>query len=60
MRFEVFKAVKIQVEVFWVVTPCGVVVRYQRFIDGHDKCYEDDVHNYRLQRMRRLHIEMKI
>jgi hypothetical protein len=24
-------AVKIQVEVFWVVTPCGVVVGYQHF-----------------------------
>jgi len=23
--------VKIQVEVFWVVTPCSVVVGYQRF-----------------------------
>jgi hypothetical protein len=26
MRFEVFTAVKIQVEVFWVVIPCSVVV----------------------------------
>jgi hypothetical protein len=24
-RFEVFKAVKIQVEFFWVVMPCSVV-----------------------------------
>jgi len=30
-RFEAFKAVKIQVEVFRVVTPCGVVIGYQRF-----------------------------
>jgi len=29
--FEVFTAVKIQVEVFWVVTPCSVVVGYRRF-----------------------------
>jgi len=29
--FEVFTAVKIQVEVFWVVTSCSVVVGYQRF-----------------------------
>jgi hypothetical protein len=29
-RFEVFTAVKIQVEVFWFVTPCDVV-GYQRF-----------------------------
>jgi len=27
----VFAAVKIQVEVFWVVTPCSVVVGNQRF-----------------------------
>jgi hypothetical protein len=26
VRFEVFTAVKIQVKVFWVVTPCSVVV----------------------------------
>jgi hypothetical protein len=30
-RFEVFTAVKIQVQVFWVVKPCSVVVGYQRF-----------------------------
>jgi hypothetical protein len=30
-RFEVFTVEKIQVEVFWVVTPCSVVVGYQRF-----------------------------
>jgi hypothetical protein len=29
-RFEVFMAVKIQVEVFWVVAPCSVVVGYQQ------------------------------
>jgi hypothetical protein len=28
-KFEVFTAVKIHVEVFWVVTPCSVVVGYQ-------------------------------
>jgi len=27
-RFQLFTAVKIQVEVFWVLTPCSVVVRY--------------------------------
>jgi len=32
-RFEVFIAVKIQVEVFWVVTPCGIVVGYQHLED---------------------------
>jgi hypothetical protein len=30
-RFEGFAAVKIQVEVFWVLTPCVVMVGYQRF-----------------------------
>jgi len=30
-RFEVFAVVKIQVEVFWVVTSCSDVVRYHRF-----------------------------
>jgi len=30
-RIEVFTAVKIQVEFFRVVTPCNVVVGYQRF-----------------------------
>jgi hypothetical protein len=29
--FEVFTAVKIQIEVFWVVTPCSVVLGYRRF-----------------------------
>jgi hypothetical protein len=29
-RFEAFTVVKIQVEVFWVVTPCNVMVVYQR------------------------------
>jgi hypothetical protein len=31
MRQLEFTAVKILVEVFWVMTPCSVVVRYQRF-----------------------------
>jgi len=30
-RFEVFTAVKIQVQVFWVVMPCSVAVRYRCF-----------------------------
>jgi hypothetical protein len=33
-RFEVFMAGKIHVEVFWAVTPCGVVAGYQHF-GGH-------------------------
>jgi len=36
-RFEVFTAVKIQVEVFRVVTPCNVVIVYQRF--GGPNCF---------------------
>jgi hypothetical protein len=30
-RFEVFTVVKIEVEVFWVVTPCSAVAGYQHF-----------------------------
>jgi hypothetical protein len=30
-RFEVFTAVKIQVEVSWIATPCCVLAGYQRF-----------------------------
>jgi len=29
-KFEIFTA-KIQVQVLWVVTPCSIVVGYQRF-----------------------------
>jgi hypothetical protein len=36
-RFEVFKAVKVLVMVFWIVTPCSVVVGYQRF--GRPCCF---------------------
>jgi hypothetical protein len=31
MRFEVLTAVKIQVEIFWVMTLCSVVVEYECF-----------------------------
>jgi hypothetical protein len=31
VRLEVFMAVKIQTEIFWVVMPCSVVVGYQHF-----------------------------
>jgi len=30
-RFEVFTVLKIQFELFWVVTPCSVAVGYQLF-----------------------------
>jgi hypothetical protein len=29
VSFETFTAMMFQVEVFWVVTPCSIVVRYQ-------------------------------
>jgi hypothetical protein len=31
MSFEVLKTVKMMMLVFWVVTPCGLVDRYQHF-----------------------------
>jgi len=31
VRFETFTAMKIQVEVSWVVTPCSTGLGYQRF-----------------------------
>jgi len=34
-RFETSSVVMFQVEVFWVVTPCSVVVGYQRFRGPH-------------------------
>jgi hypothetical protein len=34
--YEVFTAVKIQVEVFWVVTPSGVVVSYYKTTEHHN------------------------
>jgi hypothetical protein len=30
-RFEIFTAMKIQIVIFWVVTPCSNMVGYQRF-----------------------------
>jgi hypothetical protein len=31
LNFEAYRAVMFQVEVFWVVTPCSVVVGFRRF-----------------------------
>jgi hypothetical protein len=31
MRSEVLTTVKMSILVFWVVTPCGLIGRYQRF-----------------------------
>jgi hypothetical protein len=30
-RFEAFTTMKIQVEVLWIVTPCGVMIGHQSF-----------------------------
>jgi hypothetical protein len=30
-RFEVFTAVKVELVVFWLLAPCGMVVGYQSF-----------------------------
>jgi hypothetical protein len=38
VRFEVLTAVKMSMLVFWVVTPCGLVRRYQRF--GETYCLQ--------------------
>jgi len=45
VRFEVITAVKIQIKVFWVVTPCSVAVRYQYFI-GPCCCHLQSEVNY--------------
>jgi len=35
-RADVFKVVKIRVEVTWVVTPWSIVIGYERFVsEGH-------------------------
>jgi hypothetical protein len=48
-NFEAFTAVKIQVMVFWVVTPCSVVVGYQRFgrayLRGQFEKFMDSLYN---------------
>jgi hypothetical protein len=31
MRFEVLTTVNFPMLVFWIVTPCGLIGRYQRF-----------------------------
>jgi hypothetical protein len=30
-KYEVFTAAKIQVEVFWILTPCSDAIAYRRF-----------------------------
>jgi hypothetical protein len=40
VKFEVFTTVKIQVEIFWVVTRCGHVVEYK--LIGRPCCLEDE------------------
>jgi len=36
-EFDIFTAMKIQVDVFWIVTPCNDVVGYRRF--GRTSCH---------------------
>jgi len=55
VRVEVLTAVKIQVEVFWVETPCSVVVGYRRF--GVPCCLH--LH-YTAAQPRRLRLELLI
>jgi hypothetical protein len=35
VRYEVLTAMKMSMFVFWVVTPCGLVSRFQRFGETH-------------------------
>jgi hypothetical protein len=51
--FEALAVVMFQVEVFWVVTPCSVVVGYQRFRaedGGGMGTSETLVHGFRTQK----------
>jgi len=41
--FIVLTAVKIQIEVFWVVTPCSVAVVYSRFVESCCLCFQTGV-----------------
>jgi hypothetical protein len=42
-RSEVLTAVKMSILVFWVVTPCGLVGRYQRFGRAYYLCLQGRV-----------------
>jgi hypothetical protein len=65
VRFEVFMVVKIEVELFWVMTPCSVAVRYLvpedlaasafRMKDGGSKLLQNVgiVHHYIASQCRR-------
>jgi hypothetical protein len=53
-RYEVYTTVKIQVGVFWVVTPCSVSVRYQRFFKVKmeaARSYTTPLHGVRTQKI---------
>jgi hypothetical protein len=49
-RLEIFMAIKIQVMVFWVITPQSNVVRYQHF-RGPCCCHNLKDHNLDLYRL---------
>jgi len=54
-RFEVSVAVKIQVEVFWVVAPCNFVMRWRlhgpqkHFVSYHNNTRRHNLHDLDLQ-----------
>jgi hypothetical protein len=43
VRSEVLTAVKVSSLAFWVVTPCGLVGRYQRFGGTYCRHHQDEV-----------------
>jgi hypothetical protein len=43
VKFEVLKAVKVWIVVFWIVMPCGLAYGYQRFGETHSLRLQDSV-----------------
>jgi len=44
VRCEVFTEVKIQIKVFWIVTPCSVAVGYQFFREPYCLHLQGDIY----------------
>lgn len=42
LKCEVITAVKIRVEVYWVVTPCSVAIGHQRFKVSYCLCLQGE------------------
>jgi hypothetical protein len=60
-RFDVFTAVKIHGEVFWIVTPCSVAVGYQE--DGDNKILRNVgilPQHYKVSQLRRPQLEPSV